>query len=312
MILLKLLYKNFLKEKTHNKYIEQELPNAIVIGENMLKNYYLVLLLDCNFPSQRYICPVLIVENCKSPIMIQISHITNTKTYIRIRKNQLKEKLESGVFNALINNGLFLNIEAGRSKLNNLTTLHRLNACLYSNILSKEVHHNDKDKLNNFIHNLTPLKPSLHDELDMLKEPEYTEKTQHYYSEYLKKLFSPKRNILTERDEFIFEILVNLCKGLKPIEIAQKYKRKISLSKIYEIKNYFYYLEEFIQHLYLLAIQRSTGLYGILNYHWIPLCESWDEPSPPTYEILDLLNYIKECIVNDSDLRRLIRWRAYY
>lgn len=267
MSTLEKLYRLFLRDKINEKY-QFSYSEVMILGENILNGYYFITLIDSEgelFKSYNK----LIVENCKTPSSVLINKFQGClDSYERFNKSSLSSKLESKAFNTLINNGLFQNLKSGKSLLDNITTMHRLNCCIYSNILGLEVHHGNKIKCSNQISNLTPIEKSLHDELDIFEEPDFSIKTKFLHEQFKKGLKFQKRNTLSSRDEIVFEILLDLDIGLKPLEIFSKWKNKIGLTKIYEIKNHYFYLKEFLKFLYDLMFKERWTLNENYDCQW--------------------------------------------
>ena len=166
MSTLEELYKLFIRDKINEKY-QISYSEVQVLGENLLNGYYFLTYIECDTISNQ-IYNKLLIENCKKPSIIVINKFKGkSNIYERFNKSSLKTNLEPKAFNTLINNGLFQNLESGRSIIDNITTMHRLSSCIYSNILGLEIHHGNKRKCSNQISNLTPIAKSLHDEIDM-------------------------------------------------------------------------------------------------------------------------------------------------
>ena len=267
MSTLKKLYRLFLRDKVNEQY-ELSYIEGAVLGENILNGYYFLVLRKIDWESDK-VYHYLLTENCKTPSLIKIKEYDkNPNKYQRFNKSILKNELEPRGFNALINNGLFQSSDAGKSILDNITTIHRLNSCIYSNILNLEIHHGNKRKCRNEITNLTPIIKTVHDELDMLEEPQFTIETKRLHEAFKKSLKINKRNTLSNRDEVVFEILLDLDKGLTPSEIVSNWDNKIGLTKIYEIKNHYFYLKEFLDFLYNLIFKERWTLNENYDCQW--------------------------------------------
>lgn len=262
---LKHLYHDFIRGKIAQEYMPFHY-DGMVLGENILGGYYFVLATSFNGEYLEY---YLLLENCKKPDWIKLVKLKeNPQLYETFNRSALKKFLPKRAFQLLLNNGLYESYEAKISKYDNLTSIHRLNACLYTNISGLEIHHNNKNKSCNRITNLTPVEKDFHDKLDKLPEPEFTEVTGKLHNEFKKNLLKPKRNTLPNRDEIVFEVLILLWKGFSPVEIVKKLDRKIHKSKIYEIKQYYFYLSEFMDYLYNLIVKRIDDFYGIFDCQW--------------------------------------------
>lgn len=262
---LKNLYKEYIRSYTSKKYEELQDYNCNIIGENILGNYYFLLFENNNSENQTY---YLIVENCKNPKIIHLKRSSTNPHYYTFNKNILKANMPA--YKKLVKNGLFKSLKSGFSELNNLASIHRLNMCLYKNILNLEVHHNDKNKKNNHITNLTPIDEYKHDELDLMAEPEFSILTSKYNNEFIQELSKTEknRNTLASRDNIVLNVISLLNKNIKPKEISRILKHKIKKSKIYEIKNYFYYAPSFINYLKTHITNGIDNLNGNLQKQW--------------------------------------------
>lgn len=262
---LKKLYKEYIRSYTSEKYEKLQNHNCNIIGENILGNYYFLLLEDNNFVNPTY---YLLIENCKNPQFIHLKRSSTNSRYYTFNKNVLKVNMPA--FKRLVKNGLFKNIKSGISELNNLASIHRLNMCLYKNILTLEVHHNDKNKQNNSITNLTPIDEYRHDELDLMEEPEFSILTSKYNNEFIKELSKTEKNknTLASRDNIVLKVICLLNSNIKPSEISKILKYKIKKSKIYEIKNYFYYAQSFINYLKMYITNGIDNLNGKFHKPW--------------------------------------------
>ena len=267
MSTLEELYKLFIRDKINEKY-QISYSERLILGENLLNGYYFLTFTEEDAILNQIYNKIL-VENCKNPSIVEINKFKGkTNVYERFNKNALKTHLEPKTFNTLINNGLFQNLESGKSIIDNITTMHRLSSCIYSNISGLEIHHGNKRKCSNQISNLTPIEKSLHDEIDMLDEPEFSIRTKELHNEFKKSLKVQKRNTLSSRDEIILAILLDFDNALTPSEIASKWKNKIGLTKIYEIKNHYFYLKDFLKFLYSLMFKEKWTLNENYDCQW--------------------------------------------
>lgn len=305
---LEKLYRDFLRNKIHQKYIYNN-PNYFVLGENILNGYYYVLLSEWGDERYEY---SLIIENCKHPDCkhIQLSH---NPEYDIFKKSALKNIIPKKAFETLIKNGLFKDINSGYDrKKDNLAAIHRLNMCMYTDIKELEVHHNNKKKRDNFITNLTPIHKPLHYELDNMPEPQFSRVTSELHNNFKKDLHKQKRNTLSNRDELVIEILILLSKGLKPEKIAKKYRNRIQKSKIYQIKRYYFYLDEFLNYLYNLAVKGISTLDGIYDYQWKNIWEFNANFNNWNQDIERFLDYIRPLLKNEYKISLYARGSPYY
>lgn len=306
---LKNLYHGYIKARVNEEYVFNN-PNAMVMGENMLNGYYFLLLDDWNISfSQVY----LIVENCKTPCCIKVTtKEPNPHSYCTFRKSVLKNFVPSRAFNTLINNGLYKDFTKAISPMDNLTSVHRLNMCLYTDIKDLEVHHNNKIKTNNYIANLTPVEEKLHDYLDMLPEPEFSALTNKLHFEFKQSLCKQRRDSVANRDEVVLDILLLLWKGFSPIEIEKKLNGRVHKSKIYEIKNYYFYLDEFLEYLHNGFVKEVSTFDGIYDYQWTNMWVFYTSRSGFNVDYYYFTEYLAERLEIEYKNRLYIRDDAYY
>lgn len=248
---LKYLYRTFIRDKVQELYLSEGKIYK-VLGENFLNGYYFLVLevKEFSFSNTDY---YLIVENCKTPLFIQLKITDKESDYVKIDKIALKNALPKNILEILAKNGLCTTVENTTKEGTNPFTIHRLTMCLYKNILGLTVHHNDKDKLNNVINNLTPLEAWKHQKLDTQPEPKYYFETSEFHETFVDEYFKQKRDTLASRGRNLLTILNKLHKGYPIKEIVSKEYKK---SKVYEVKRHFYYLNEFIK--FLITFKRLT------------------------------------------------------
>lgn len=260
---LKYLYRTFIRDKVQELYLSEGKIYK-VLGENFLNGYYFLVLeaKEYSFSSPEY---YLIVENCKKPLVVELKLADKNSEYVKFDKVAFRKMLPKNIFNILANNGLCTTVKNTLKNESNLLTVHRLTMCLYKNILGLTVHHNDKDKRNNVITNLTPLDNFTHQRLDVKPEPTFTQLTQKYNKEFEIEYFKSRRNTLASRVQNIITILYKLYEGHQTKKIVSKKYKK---SRIYEIKNHFYYLNEFIEFLETFTNPVRNGFNGKTNSTW--------------------------------------------
>ena len=306
---LKNLYLEFIRAKIAQEYIPFHY-DGIVLGENMLGGYYFVLTTNFHCEEGFY---YLLLENCVNTCWIQLAKINNkSKQYNIFRRSILENILPKRAFKLLLDNGLYKTYKAKISKNDNLTSIHRLNMCLYTNITDLEVHHNNKIKSFNNITNLTPIEKSLHDELDMLAEPKFSEVTNKLHKQFKEGLLKPKRNTLSSRDEFVLDVLILLWKGFSPLEIVKKLDKKVHKSKIYEIKQYYFYLSEFMDYLYNYIVKGVDDFYGIFDCQWEYIKDFNKDLAWWNSDYKSFTEYLAERLEIEYKNRLYIRDDAYY
>ncbi len=261
---LTLLYKNFIREKISNKYLIHK-KHYLVLGDGFINGYYLAIISSNNeyINLQNY---YLIIENCKTPKIIELKQTELASQYVKLDKPYLLKNMPANILYYLAKQGLCTTINNAIKKESNPYLLHRLVMCLYHNIISLTVHHNNKNPQVNHINNLTPLEDTLHKRLDRIENSEkYTDKTNFYNQKFKTKYFKPSKNTLANRDKNILTILHKLYLKL-PVKniICSKYKQ----TKVYEIKRHYFYLVEFINYMKSLIDKESAPLYEKHHKNW--------------------------------------------
>jgi len=244
----KLLYEHFLiKEKIIEKYLNPK-EEYEILGANYIKDYYFAVIKKLSTPNDEY---KLIVENCKNPYFVDLKRCELDSDYVKFQINLIKNNLPENIYSLLLRQGLCQKLETGYSKYNCYCTIHRLCACLYSNILNLEVHHIDKVKDNNSILNLCSVEEKYHDELDLLTGYKYFLAVDEVLEEFRRnvRLQKCKRNTLSNRDDIILEVLKELYNNPSVNKIKNKFKKILGKTKLYQIKNRYFYYKEFIESL---------------------------------------------------------------
>lgn len=263
---LKKLYKDFIREKVNHKYIYDN-KNCLILGENFVENYYIILMQDWNNSlSKKLPDYYLLIENCKKPEFLKFKQVDKRNAYVRIEKKILEQ--HEKLFSLLIKQGLFYNPETAKNSTNTQILVHRLNLCLYINIIKLECHHNDKDKKNNVILNLTPIEKEKHKLLDDAPEKLYQELTDKYHKEFVRKIFHPKRNTLASRYNVVIDVLFDLKNGKSVLEIERIHFGRLKETTIRKIKNFYFYTEEFLHYLYCLATRSFSAFVEDFENQW--------------------------------------------
>lgn len=281
---LKYLYRIFIRDKVEKLYLSEGKIYE-VLGENFLNGYYFLVLKVKEYCDSKY---YLIVENCKTPLFIELKITDKHSEYVKIDKVALKNVLPKNILYTLAKNGLCTTIENTMKEGTNPFTIHRLTMCLYKNILGLTVHHNDKNKYNNAITNLTPLDNFTHQKLDVKPEPAFTQLTQKYNKEFEVKYFKAKRNTLANRGENLLTILQKLHEGHQVKDIVSKQYKK---SKIYEVKSHFYHIKEFTIYLKTFNSPTRRELNGKVNTIWKDIY-NFEKIYSPDYK--DLLRFTED------------------
>lgn len=253
---LKELYQLFLIYFINSKYFE-DINNINILGANFIDNLFIVV-----FQKNNRI--FIIIENILTPIFIELKQVKNKDGYITIDKNFYSKVIPQKIREKLAKRGLCLTYATGM-KNNKSLCLHRLITCLYFNCINKEVHHINKNKIDNYITNLIPLDAISHKRIDndLLNGVNFAINEQ----EQLKSKLKKTRTTLANNEQILYEILSLKNKQL-PVKKIIKIIKKIRKSKIYEIINYFYYSNEFKIWLKMQQNQTFQELYGKFFNEW--------------------------------------------
>lgn len=193
----------------------------------------------------------IVVENIKDGYEFKINVLENDRhedSYIRFYKKELKQNISKSLFNKLLKNGLYKSKDAGKTLKNSLCSMHRLVASLYYDCTEKEVHHIDKNSQNNEIINLIPVNEDTHCLLDkdiILNKIE----SHRIQNNYIQNAFK-FRNVITNNENLIKDILIFKEKGFNKEQIHRKIKSKIKSKRtLHEILKLYFYTGELLGHL---------------------------------------------------------------
>lgn len=263
---LKTLYKIFVRDKVNKEYIYYN-ENCKILGENFVGKYYLLLMEDWNRTKDIEVPDFhLLIENCKASEVLKFKRIHKSNGYIRISKQILEDNEK--IFKLLIKQGLFMKPETAYNWNNTELLVHRLNLCLYNNIIGFECHHGDKDKTHNGITNLTPIKHENHKLLDIEPLEIFEKHTKELHDKFVEKIFKEKRNTLSSRDKTVFHILLELSAGLSVTQIAKRHSKRIGETSIQKIKNHYFYCNEFLKYLYHLITTGDSPFVEDFEKQW--------------------------------------------
>jgi len=193
----------------------------------------------------------MVVENIKDGYEFKINVLGNDRhedSYIRFYKKELKQNISKSLFNKLLKNGLYKSKDAGKTLKNSLCSMHRLVASLYYDCTEKEVHHIDKNPENNEILNIIPVNEDTHCLLD--KDIIFNKIESHkIQNNYIQNTFK-FRNVITNNENLIKDILIFEKKGLNKNQIHRKFKSKIKSKRtLHEILKLYFYTGELLEHL---------------------------------------------------------------
>ena len=258
------LYKNFIREKISNQYLAQR-KGYLILGDGFINGYYLAIISINNEYSnvQNY---YLIIDNCKTPKIIELKQTEQASQYVKLDKPYLLKNMPVNILYYLAKQGLCTTKNNAIKKESNPYLLHRLVMCLYYNIIGLTVHHNNKNPQVNHINNLTPLEDTLHKRLDRIENSAlYQDKTNFYHQKFKETCFKLTKNTLASRDSNVLTILHKLYLNI-PVRniICSKYKQ----TKVYEIKRHYFYLVEFINYIKSLIDKETTPLYEKHHKNW--------------------------------------------
>ena len=134
-----------------------------ILGDGFLGKYYITLFKAVGVSSLCTSKYYVIVENIEKPIHFELKTVSHIDKYVVFSKNDLKNNIPNDLYNLLVKRGLYNSAETGYSKNNSRCGHYRLVACLYQNILGKEIHHIYKNIGLNDITNIVPIEKPLHE-----------------------------------------------------------------------------------------------------------------------------------------------------
>ena len=137
-------------------YAEKYGVTAKILNADYLGNYFLGLL----EVGDKYF---LSIDNVETPKIIDIPLRLKGK-YYKSRKSFLKKICPPDLFNKLIENGLYEDIEAGKNNIDSPFLLHRLCLCISEKIVGLRVHHHNRKRKYNFKSNLEAMTKKKHRE----------------------------------------------------------------------------------------------------------------------------------------------------
>ena len=238
------LYEIFLLEKIKRDYLSKY-DKFEILGAKFIYTYFCVLVEVKNIFKQEY---YFIVENLKDSVIFQLKRTDEQSPYIKFEKKHFRNRVGEKIFDILAKRGLCTQEHIALSSGTNPLSIHRLITCLYQNIIGLEVHHNNKNKADNRISNLSPITHKYHDFLDKQQGEKYEKLTSILHKNFREKVCKEdeKRNTLANRKEIVLDVLGDLASGKSVKDISNE---KIKKTKIYELKKYYFYLNEFINYL---------------------------------------------------------------
>lgn len=213
-------------------------------AEIMLKDYQPIKVLNKDFVDQYYVLIftkdgkyyILLANAGENSGVFEIKLTSNSAKYVVSKKNDLKAIVPNKLFKKLVNRGLYKNKKSALSGWNNRWAIHRLVACLTYNIIDFEVNH-IASKDDNDIGSLNPTTRGRNEEYKNNNQLAIEDKEK-IDRELLKRKVN-SRNTLAKNPNLIKEILyLHYEENLQPKEIHKKLKR-ISLTKIYDIINFY-------------------------------------------------------------------------
>lgn len=188
----------------------------------------------------------LLIENIAEPILIELKILPHNDGYLIFWKNNIRDNIPKSLYNKLVKRGLSQSQAVGETTNDKRTSVYRLVACLYQNILGLDVHHMKKNVNLNSINELVPVEIDYHRKvLDKLPPEECITESLKLQQEWKKKIFD-KRSTLAQNGDIIKNVMELLKSGKNPFQIEELVKG-IKSRKIYDHKNYFYYWDDFIK-----------------------------------------------------------------
>lgn len=266
-------YRDFLREYIDKKYLQQY-NNLIVLAENFVDNYYVVLFEtqeDTLYHTMPVIHRFILVENIEEPIIKELKALPHPDGYITMSKAELAKIVGDKLYNKLVCRGIATTKEIGYRK-NNRFSWHRLVACIYYNCLDKEVHHINKVRIDNNIKNLIPLEKQEHAQIENLDEENARNLALDILCS-LKAKLKRKRQTVANNVDLIHEILECSMCGYKTTKLIKKYRHYIKKSSIYEIVKKGYYFSMFLYWLQNKEQQAWGRLNGNSLKRWIKIIE---------------------------------------
>ena len=137
-------------------YAENYGVTAKILNADYLGNYFLGLF----EVGEKYF---LSIDNVENPKIIDIPLELKGK-YYKSRKSSFKKSCSSDLFNKLIENGLYEDINAGKNNIDSPFLLHRLCLCISEKIIGLRVHHRNNMTKYNFKSNLEAVTKDKHKE----------------------------------------------------------------------------------------------------------------------------------------------------
>jgi len=138
-------------------YAETYDETAKILNADYLGNYFLGLI----EVGEKYF---LSIDNVENPKIIDIPLELKKGDYYKSKKSLLKKSCPTDLFNKLIENGLYEDIEAGKNNIDSPLLLHRLCLCISEKIIGLRVHHRNNMTKYNFKSNLEAVTKKKHKE----------------------------------------------------------------------------------------------------------------------------------------------------
>lgn len=139
------------------EYAEKYDITAKILNADYLGSYFLGLL----EVGEKYF---LSIDNVKNPKIVDINLGLKKDDYCKSRKSFLRKNCPPKLFDKLIEQGLYEDIEAGKNDIDSPFLLHRLCLCISENIIGLRVHHRNKKTKDNFKSNLEAVTRKKHEE----------------------------------------------------------------------------------------------------------------------------------------------------
>lgn len=226
--------------KDYRRYVENSVKEKLKGYENIVFNGWLngVFLAVLDEGVQLF----FIFGNIKSKNRFySLKTYRNNAGYKYFHLDDLKS-FPKEFFKVLKKRGLLFNGDYGRSKI---TTVQRLIACLTYDITSSHIHHIDYDIDNNYLDNLIPLNPLLHQDLhslnsekiDRVNKPEKLKKKTKY-SKYKNDLII----LVIIYYKYIEGYTINHISRFKAVKPLSTRTINNILKNFAEFKSYYFYI----------------------------------------------------------------------
>jgi hypothetical protein len=193
----------------------------------------------------------LIIDSEKTGyIDIPILTIPHLDNYIIFKDYNISKKIPKKIYNELLQKGLYKTIK--NRTYDAFCALHRLVVCLYDNILDLSIHHIDKDKCNNSIHNLVPIPQEHNSSLDSLPYEEMLKEGKELQNKWFKTFDGNRKRMTVAQNVYLQIDILKMSTKENIKKTIKHFKTKIKSERIIRtIINLIHYKVEFLKWLEL-------------------------------------------------------------